>query len=53
MDWAKVKKLYKLNGIGGGGKKTTNGVGKGKEIDEKRELEMMILGSMALRGATS
>ena len=52
-DWPKVKKAYKLNATGNAGKKMTNGVTKGKEVDENKELEIMVLGSMALRGATS
>lgn len=49
-DTARVKKIYKLNSVGGGGK----AVG-GKEIGdaERKELEILILGSMALRGATN
>jgi len=48
----KVKKVYKLNNTGGnGGKKAINGT-KGREVDEKRELEVMILGAMALRGVS-
>ncbi|KAF7911433.1 uncharacterized protein EAF01_002940 [Botrytis porri] len=56
VDSSRVKKLYKLNAIGGGGKKVgTNGVsGKGEsKVDERKELEIMVLGAMALRGATN
>lgn len=66
-DWARVKKLYKLNALGGsgggGGKKKVNGFGAGNEggrkvedekdrEDERRELEVLVLGSMALKGST-
>lgn len=52
-DLARVRKIYKLNSGGGGGKgkKEVNGVG--GEKDERRELEVSILGAMALRGATN
>ncbi|TGO24741.1 hypothetical protein BPAE_0096g00470 [Botrytis paeoniae] len=56
VDIARVKKLYKLNAIGGGGKKGgANGMN-GKvenQVDERKELEIMVLGAMALRGATN
>lgn len=53
-DWSKVKKIYKLNALGNtGGKKAVNGVGSAPQIDERKEFEVMILGSMALRGATN
>lgn len=54
-DVARVKKLYKLNaGGGGGGKKGgANGVSNEKVEDERKELEIMVLGAMALRGATN
>lgn len=49
-----MKKIYKLNSSGSGGKGAKGLVnGKGKEDAEKKELEMLILGSMALRGATN
>lgn len=52
-DLARVRKIYKLNNVGGGGgkggKAVVNGTGKG--CGEGKELEMLILGSMALRGA--
>lgn len=63
-DMARVKKIYKLN-IGGGGKGggVISGVaglnlngglnGAGKEERERRELEMLVLGCMALRGSTN
>ena len=54
-DIAKVKKMYKLNSSGG-----VNGRGKESAINgsnrtglDSKELEMLILGSMALRGATN
>ncbi|TEY34312.1 hypothetical protein BOTCAL_0638g00030 [Botryotinia calthae] len=56
VDIARVKKLYKLNALGGGGKKSgANGVsGKAEDkVDERKELEIMVLGAMALRGATN
>lgn len=67
-DWGKVRKAYKLNGGGGGGGKKwgigngggKEGVKEGKEgsgnglgEDERREMEVLILGAMALRGATN
>ncbi|KAF7917928.1 uncharacterized protein EAE98_009956 [Botrytis deweyae] len=57
VDIARVKKLYKLNVTGGGGGKKggANGVN-GKvesKADERKELEVMVLGAMALRGATN
>ena len=47
-DLARVRKYYKLNGIGGN-------IGKdgATSKDERKEIEMLILGSMALRGATN
>ncbi|TGO78828.1 hypothetical protein BELL_0052g00030 [Botrytis elliptica] len=60
VDIARVKKLYKLNVTGGGGGKKggANGVNgvNGKvesKADERKELEVMVLGAMALRGATN
>lgn len=54
-DVARVKKIYKLNNtaaVNGQGKQ--NGVGAGNKPDEERkELETLILGTMALRGATN
>ncbi|QSZ36379.1 hypothetical protein DSL72_006255 [Monilinia vaccinii-corymbosi] len=57
-DVARVRKLYKLNGVGvgaGAGAKK-GGVG-GKDAkndeDERKELEVLVLGAMALRGATN
>jgi EKC/KEOPS complex subunit CGI121/TPRKB len=48
-DLARVRKIYKLNGGGGGGK---NGVKNGGE-DERKELEVLVLGCIALRGSTN
>lgn len=48
-DVARVKKIYKLNAGGGGKKPVINGVGK---VDERRELEVAVLGAMALRGVS-
>ncbi|RYP80440.1 hypothetical protein DL769_002467 [Monosporascus sp. CRB-8-3] len=42
-DWAKVRKYYKLNGIG-----WLDGIK--DESLKRREMEMLVLGSMALRG---
>ncbi len=56
-DLARVKKIYKLNtlsGGGGGGKKASgvNGVsGASKEKEERTDLEVFVLGCIALRGA--
>jgi EKC/KEOPS complex subunit CGI121/TPRKB len=54
-DIARVKKIYKLNNLGG-----ANGRGKEGTVDERdrtgqgiKEVEMLVLGSMALRGATN
>lgn len=61
VDEARVRKYYKLNSGGSGAaeKKKTNGLngvndgsGMVKEVDEKRELEVQVLGGMALRGAS-
>ncbi|THV46772.1 hypothetical protein BGAL_0361g00100 [Botrytis galanthina] len=56
VDIARVKKLYKLSALGGGAKKGgANGVN-GKvenKVEERKELEIMVLGAMALRGATN
>jgi len=48
-----VKKIYKLNSfLGGGGKKgVVNGNGVTGEEEERKELEMLVLGCMALRGS--
>jgi EKC/KEOPS complex subunit CGI121/TPRKB len=47
-DMARVKKIYKLNSVGAGkGGAVVNGEA------ERREMEMLVLGSMALRGATN
>ncbi len=50
-DLARVRKIYKLNVQGGKKDAVVNGVG--KEETERKELEIMVLGSMALRGATN
>jgi EKC/KEOPS complex subunit CGI121/TPRKB len=63
-DMARVKKIYKLNGGGSGGGKERGKVNgavsdglnvneAGLEVDETKELEILVLGSMALRGATN
>lgn len=58
-DIARVKKIYKLNSSGGGGKKNgqVNGVEglsiNGVKEDERKELEVLVLGVMALRGVTN
>ena len=41
-DWAKVRKYYKLNGI--------NWLDKMPEPEKKAEAEILVLGSIALRG---
>lgn len=52
VDVGRVRKIYKLNGGGGGGKKgVVNGVG--HEVEDRRELEVSVLGAMALRGASN
>ena len=48
-DLARVRKIYKLIGGGGGGK---NWVKNGGE-DERKELEVLVLGCIALRGSTN
>ncbi|KAI9648202.1 hypothetical protein NHQ30_002834 [Ciborinia camelliae] len=52
-DVARVKKLYKLNAGGGGKKGGANGVTNENAENERKELEIMVLGAMALRGATN
>lgn len=52
-DLVRVRKVYKLNAVGGGGGKKGAVNGVGKEVEEWRELEMLALGAMALRGATN
>ena len=54
-DLARVKKIYKLNAGTAGGDKSKNGVNGigGRETDAKKELEVLIVGSMALRGMTN
>ncbi|KAI9742895.1 MAG: hypothetical protein M1818_003624 [Claussenomyces sp. TS43310] len=50
-DWARVRKIYKLNSSSGGARKAmVNGGGPMAAVDEKGELELQILGAMALRG---
>jgi EKC/KEOPS complex subunit CGI121/TPRKB len=52
-DLARVRKIYKLNGAGGnGGGRGVNGVKTGGE-DERKELEILVLGCIALRGSTN
>jgi len=41
-DWPKVRKYYKLNGL--------NWLDKMGEAEKKAEAEVLVLGSMALRG---
>ena len=59
-DVAKVRKLYKLAGVGEGGSSKRRrkegseegiGVPQGDVASERRELEVAVLGLMALRGA--
>lgn len=56
-DVARVRKIYKLNAAGGGGKKKTvngvNGVSALSAEIEKRELQVQVLGAMALRSVTN
>ncbi|PMD20871.1 CGI-121-domain-containing protein [Hyaloscypha hepaticicola] len=61
-DVPRVKKIYKLNSNGGGGKKNgqLNGTGgdglsisRNGEESERKELELLVLGAMALRGVTN
>jgi EKC/KEOPS complex subunit CGI121/TPRKB len=52
-DLARVRKIYKLNTTNGGGKKTVNGINGTNEVGERKEVEILVLGSMALRGATN
>lgn len=52
-DLARIRKIYKLNAAGGGAKKTVNGLNGVSADDESKELEVLVLGSMALRGATN
>jgi EKC/KEOPS complex subunit CGI121/TPRKB len=48
-DLARVRKIYKLNEGRGGGK---NGV-KGGIDDERKEVEILVMGCIALRGSTN
>jgi EKC/KEOPS complex subunit CGI121/TPRKB len=61
-DVPRVKKVYKLNSNAGGGKK--NGLLNGTALDglsinrngeenKRKELELLVLGAMALRGVTN
>ena len=52
-DLARVRKIYKLNSLGGSGKKGAMVNGVGNEREERKEMEILVLGSMALRGATN
>lgn len=56
-DLNRLRKLYKLNsgaGSGGGGKKGGRNVkGIEKEVEDRKELEVLCLGCMALRGAVN
>ena len=58
----RVKKVYKLNSNAGGGKKNglLNGtalvglsINRNGEENERKELELLVLGAMALRGVTN
>ncbi|KAG9233543.1 kinase binding protein CGI-121-domain-containing protein [Amylocarpus encephaloides] len=57
-DLARVRKIYKLN-AGGGAKGKGGKGGKGgvnnvtSRVDERKELEVAVLGAIALRGATN
>lgn len=59
MDEKRVRKVYKLNVVGGGGKKRDGEGGvkgeRGGDVDVKgrRELEVSVLGAMALRSVTN
>lgn len=61
-DVPRVKKVYKLNSNAGGGKKNglLNGtalvglsINRNGEENERKELELLVLGAMALRGVTN
>ena len=52
-DLVRVRKIYKLNSAGEGGKKAVTGADRPSESDERKGLEILVLGSMALRGATN
>ena len=56
-DLARVRKIYKLNALGGGGggKKIEAVVNSsaGKDADGRKELEVLVLGCIALRGLTN
>jgi hypothetical protein len=60
-DWLRVEKAYKLGASGGGGKKRknndvveggSNGAGEKGGVEDKRDIEMRVLGAMALRGVS-
>lgn len=55
-DLKRARKVYKLNsggGGGGGGGKKRDVEGLEREVDERRELEVLVLGAMALRGSVN
>jgi EKC/KEOPS complex subunit CGI121/TPRKB len=53
-DVTRVRKIYKLNSLPlGGGKKNSMVNGAAVEKQESKELEIFVLGSIALRGATN
>jgi len=60
-DVARVRKIYKLNSGGGGSKKngqvngmSVEGLGvSGTKEGERKDLEVLVLGAMALRGVTN
>jgi EKC/KEOPS complex subunit CGI121/TPRKB len=54
-DVSRVKKIYRLNNSGGvNGRRKEGTVNESIRVgEERKELEMLILGSMALRGATN
>jgi EKC/KEOPS complex subunit CGI121/TPRKB len=64
-DVPRVKKIYKLNSGGGGGGAKRNGQVNGgmeglsingmrmRNVSERKELENLVLGAMALRGVTN
>lgn len=52
-DLTRIKKIYRLNSGGTGGKKAlVKGHGSALGIDEKKETELQVLSAMALRGAS-
>lgn len=52
VDVARVRKVYKLNNSGGG-RGIEAAVKESNKLKEERELEVLVLGSMALRGSTN